>query len=227
MQQVLVFSFTAMVNPVLLAATTLLLLLPSPKRLMLGYLLGALMTSITLGLVIVFSLQNSSAVSTAKNTINPAVDIVLGCILLVVSTALATGRQGRLAKGRQERKEAKKEKAPPRWQRALAEGSPRMTFVVGALLTLPGFSYLSALDGIIKLNYATVPTVLLVLTVNLIMLALLEVPLICFAVAPEWTPQAIERAKNWFAREAHRIAVLATAILGGLLILRGLATFLA
>ena len=36
MQQVLVFSFTAMANPTLLAATTVLLLLPSPKKLMLG-----------------------------------------------------------------------------------------------------------------------------------------------------------------------------------------------
>ena len=56
---------------------------------------------------------------------------------------------------------------------------------MGALLTLPGFSYLAALSGISKLNYATVPTVLLVLMVNLIMLALIEAPLIGFAVAPE------------------------------------------
>jgi len=226
MEQVLVFSFTAMANPTLLAATTVLLLLPNPKRLMLGYLLGALMTSITLGLVIVFSLQNSSSVSTAKHTINPAVDLALGGILLVVSFVLATGRQEGLAARQRGRKAAKKEKGPPRWQRALAGGSARMTFVVGALLSLPGFSYLSALDGIIKLDYATLATVLLVLMVNLIMLAFLEVPLICFAVAPEWTPKAIERAKAWFAHHAHRSAVLGTAFIGSLLILRGVITLL-
>src|ERR1700680_2896770 len=37
-----------------------------PKRLMLGYLLGALMTSITLGLVIVFALKGSSPGSTTE-----------------------------------------------------------------------------------------------------------------------------------------------------------------
>ena len=68
------------------------------------------------------------------------------------------------------------------------------------------------------------PTVLLVLMVNVIMLALIEVPLVCFAVAPEWTPQALQRAKEWFARDSHRIAVLGTAIVGSLLILRGLIT---
>ena len=54
--QVFFFACVAMLNPTLLAAVTLMLLLPNPKRLMLGYLLGAYTTSISLGLVIVFAL---------------------------------------------------------------------------------------------------------------------------------------------------------------------------
>ena len=50
MSQVILLSLTASLNPTLVAATTVMLLLPSPKKLMLGYLLGAYMTSITLGL---------------------------------------------------------------------------------------------------------------------------------------------------------------------------------
>lgn len=220
MQQILVFSLTAMANPTLLAAATVLLILPNPKKLMLGYLAGALMTSVTIGLVIVFALQDSAAVDTAKRTINPALDIALGAILLVVSIVIRSGR--RSAKP----KEPKPDKAPPRWKRELSKGSPRVTFVVGALLTLPGFSYLAALSGIIKLNPSTVATVLLVLMVNIIMLTLIEAPLIAFLVAPEWTPRAIERTKGWFARNAHVIAVRGTAILGILLIVRGVITLL-
>ena len=41
MSQVLIFACTAAFNPTLLTATTVMLLLPSPKRLLLGYLLGA------------------------------------------------------------------------------------------------------------------------------------------------------------------------------------------
>jgi hypothetical protein len=197
-----------------------LLILPNPKKLMLGYLAGALMTSVTLGLVIVFALQDSAAVDTAKRTINPVLDIALGAILLVVSITIGTGRRSRKPK------EPKPDKAPPRWKRELSKGSPRVTFVVGALLTLPGFSYLAALSGIIKLDSSTVVTVLLVLMVNVIMLALIEVPLITFAVAPDWTPRAIERTKAWFSRNAHVIAVRGTAILGILLILRGVITLL-
>jgi Sap-like sulfolipid-1-addressing protein len=96
MQQVLLFSLTAAFNPTLLAATTVMLLLPSPKRLMLGYLLGAMLTSITLGVVIVFSLKNSSLVHTAKHTINPIVDLAVGAIFLVISLVLKTGEVNRL-----------------------------------------------------------------------------------------------------------------------------------
>ena len=107
-QQVLVFAVTAAANPTLLAAATVLLILPNPKKLMLGYLLGALMTSVTLGLVIVFALQDSAAVSTAKRTVNPALDIALGSILLVVSIVIASDRRQRHSEQRRERKGPKR-----------------------------------------------------------------------------------------------------------------------
>src|SRR6478609_10799194 len=109
MQQVLLFAVAAMANPSLLAASTVLLILPNPKKLMLGYLLGALMTSVTLGLVIVFALQDSSFVGETKHTISPAVDVALGCILLVISFVIASDRRQRYSAGRRERKEPKKE----------------------------------------------------------------------------------------------------------------------
>ena len=221
MKQVLLFSLTAAFNPTLVAATTVMLLLPSPKRLMLGYLLGALLTSITLGLVIVFALKDSSLVRTTKHTINPIVDLALGAIFLVISLVLKTGKDERLEQRRARRKSTKKDKGPPRWQRALGKGNAKISFAVGAVLSLPGASYLAALDGIIKLKPGTTLTILLVLMVNVIALVLLELPLIGFAVAPDWTETAVERAKSWIARHWRRIAVIGTALVGLLLVIRG------
>jgi len=222
MTQVVLLSLTASLNPTLVAATTVMLLLDKPARLMLGYLLGAYMTSITLGLVIVFSLSNSSATNTTENTISPAVDIGLGAIALAVAFVLQTGRNQRLKERRQARKAAKPDKGPPRWQQELSKGSPRTTFVVGALLTLPGASYLAGLDQIHKLKYSTTVTVLLVIGFNLVMMWLLEVPLGSFAVAPQWTPRAIERAKAWVSRHAHVFAVRGSAAVGVLLVIKGI-----
>ena len=100
---------------------------------------------------------------------------------------------------------ASRRRRPPRWQQALGRGSPRTTFVIGALLTLPGASYLAGLSRIDKLNYSTAETVLLVVAFNLVMLALLEIPLLCFAIAPDWTVGAIDRAKAWIGRHAASI----------------------
>jgi len=96
----------AMLNPSLMAATTAMLLLPNPKSLMLGYLLGAYATSITVGLVLVFSLKGSTFASTAKHTISPTEDIALGAIMLLVGLVLATGRDAPLRERRQRRKPA-------------------------------------------------------------------------------------------------------------------------
>jgi len=220
--QVILLSLTASLNPTLVAATTVMLLLDSPAKLMAGYLLGAYMTSIALGLVIVFSLSNSSATNTTENTVSPAVDIGLGAIALAVAFVLYTGRHERFREHRRAKKEAKGPKEPARWQRELSKGSPRVTFAVGALLTLPGASYLAGLHDIAKLNYSTAVTVLVVIGFNLVMLWLLEVPLAAFLVAPEWTPRAIERAKLWVSRHAHVFAVRGFAALGTLLVIKGL-----
>jgi len=220
--QVVLLSLTASLNPTLVAATTVMLLLDRPARLMMGYLLGAYMTSITVGLVIVFSLSNSSTTNTTENVLSPAVDIALGLLLLVLAWVLWSGRGERFSERRRERKAEKPDKGPPRWQRELSKGSARTTFVVGALLTLPGASYLAGLDEIHKLKYSTAVTVLLVVGFNLVMLWLLEVPLASFVVAPDWTPRAIERAKLWVSRHAHVFAVRGSAAIGVLLVLKGI-----
>jgi hypothetical protein len=224
--QIFLLALTAALNPVLVGASTVMLLLPNPKRLMLGYLLGALMTSVTLGLVIVYALNGSGSVSTTQNTVNPGIDVALGVILLIAAVVLGTGRGKQIAERRQARKGPKEDKGPPRWQQALSKGSARTTFVVGALLTLPGASYIAGLDHIEKQNLSTAGTVLTVIGFNLIMLILLELPLIGYTIAPNWTPGAVERAKAWVGRNGHKAAVIALTVLGAALVIKGVAGLL-
>src|SRR4051794_2247676 len=224
MGEFFLLAFFAAATPTLLAAVTVMLVLPSPKRLLLGYLLGAYMTSIGIGLVIVFTLQDSSAVSTTKNTLSPIEDLAFGAIFLVIAYALGSARGERLSERRRERKEAKragKETKEPLPQRLLGRGSAKITFVVGAALTLPGVSYLTALHRLSVEDLPAATTVLSVIAFNLIMLLLLEVPLIGYAFAPERTQAAVESFKDWLARRRRTTAAYVLAILGALLILRG------
>jgi Sap, sulfolipid-1-addressing protein len=226
MDSILFWAFAAAFNPTLLAATTVMLLLDHPKRLLLGYLAGAALTSVTLGMVIVFALDGSSgATSTTQSTLSPAADLALGGILVVVAYVIRPGRaareEGRLADRRRRRAQAKKEKGPPKWQQYLSRGSARDTFVVGVLLTLPGASYLIGLGDIADRDASTVATIAMVLGFNLIMLIALELPLISFTVAPEWTPDAIARFKAYFNRNSKKFAFRLAAGAGLLLIVRG------
>src|SRR4051812_22935871 len=104
-----------------------MLLLDHPRRLLIGYLLGALMTSMTLGLVIVFALDGSA--STAQHTLSPAMDLALGVPLLVIASVIRRGGEpkeiGRLAERRRKKQESKGDKGPPLWQRKLSQGTAR------------------------------------------------------------------------------------------------------
>jgi len=221
--QVLVLALTAALNPTLVAASTLMMLLPNPVRMMLGYLCGALLTSITLGTVIVYSLEGTDVVSTTKRTLAPAATLTLGVLFLTVAFVIATRPRWQFVeRQRARRAAAKARKGPPRWQRELGKGSARITFVVGALLTLPGASYLAGLTRLSNLNYSTAGTILTIVLFNMIMLAMLEIPLICFFIAPQWTPNAIERAKAYVRRHARRFLIRFNTVIGALLVIKGL-----
>jgi hypothetical protein len=216
------FAFLAALNPTLLTATTVMLLLPRPKRLMLGYLAGAFTTGMVVGITIVEWLSGSGAVSATKHSLAPAVDIALGLIALLGAWAIRSGRVGR-ARERRRQKHLDEPKKPPRWQEALSGGTAKTTFVVGLLLSFPGASYLACLTQISRLDYSAAGVVLTVLAANAVMLILLEVPLLSFAVDEDWTVGTIERFRAWLARSGARTLVIVLSALGAAFLVRGLA----
>jgi len=230
---IFLLALLAMFNPSLLGAVTVMLLLPSPKRLMLGYLLGAYTTSITAGLLIVFTLHGSDAAGTSKHTISPVEDIVLGVLALVIAFVLHTGRDQPARERRRRKKEAKlaeKRNAgkptEPLSLRMLGKGDPKVTFAVGMVLSFPGVSYLVALDKIHTVDPGPAVVVLLVVVFCLIQLLLLELPLLSYAVAPERTKERIDAFKVWTARSGRKTAVYASGVIGLLLVVRGVVTLL-
>jgi H+/Cl- antiporter ClcA len=64
--------------------------------------------------------------------------------------------------------------------------------------------------------------VLCVFGFNLVMLAILEVPLLGYTFAPEWTPKAIRHVKEVLTRNRERILFIVVLVMGLALVLRGL-----
>ncbi|HEY6397311.1 MAG TPA: GAP family protein [Solirubrobacteraceae bacterium] len=222
MGQVFVFALTAALNPTLMTAVTVMLTLEKPKRLLLGYLIGALITSIVCGLLLVFALPGSSTSSTAKHSVDPVLNIVLGALILLVVFVVGTGRDRRRRAWSERRHEKAKTKPPPRWRRQLSKGSARDTFIVGVVLSFPGASYIAGMELLHKQKVSTAVTVIVVLAFNLIMLLLLELPLLGYAAKPEWTAAAVKRFSEWVSRRGGRVALIVGTGLGIILIARGI-----
>jgi hypothetical protein len=220
--RVLALSIPAALNPTLLTVVVIMLALPSPKRLLGGYLCGALVTSVTCGLLLVFSLSSSTS-NSAKHTVSPIIDIVLGALLLLVAFVVGTGRDHRRRARAARKREQSKDKPLPRWKRQLNKGAARDAFLVGVILSFPGASYIAGMDRLSKQHASTVTVVLVVLLFNVIMLILLEAPLIGYATAPDWTATTVERFNDWLRRRGGRVALIAAVVLGILLIIRGVA----
>jgi hypothetical protein len=232
MGDILLLALVAAANPTLLAAVTLMLFLPSPKRLLLGYLAGALLTSLTVGFVIVFVVHDSSATSAGRNAISPSLDIAFGAILLLVAYVLHGGQDQRMKERRRQKKVAKAggeepaEKGPSKVEQLLGRGSARITFALGVVLTLPGISYLAALHDLQTLGYGTVGEILVILGFNVLLMILLIVPLVGFFVAPDRTMVEVQRFRAWLTRSGRRMAINGAAILGVLLLIRGVIGYL-
>jgi hypothetical protein len=221
---VLFSSLLATLNPSLLAATTVMLLLPNPKRLMLGYLLGAYTSSIISGLVIVYSLHGSSVVNNSNNLLSPAGDIALGAVALAGGFILATERDASLRRRHALRKAAKSSARPKKspWrERMLERGSVGIAFTVGAAVSFPGISYVNALDHIAHLNPPAVALLLLIVYFCVMQQILLELALLASLIAPERTQSMIVRVKTWFAIHERRLATYGLSGLGLLLAARG------
>jgi len=208
-------SLTAMLNPTLLAAVTVMMLLPETKRLMLGYLLGSYLTSIAAGLLIAFSFHGSGGVELAQSTLTPGEDLVFGAIAVIIGLVL---RSDVGEERRRKKQESEKESWP---QRMLGRGSPKVAFAVGAVLSFPGASYLVALNRLVHLDPGAGATVLLVVLFCLIQAVFLEAPLIGYALSPERTQRAVDGFRRWLSERGRIAGARVAIVIGVLLLVRG------
>jgi hypothetical protein len=230
MWDIFLLSLVAAANASLLAAVTVMLFLPSPKRLLLGYLAGAMLVSLAIGFVIVFVVHDASSTTTARNAVSPSIDIVLGLVFGFVAYVLGAGHDQRLKERRAQKHAAAgddpAEKGPSKVEQLLGRGSARITFALGVVLTLPGVSYLAALHDLQELGYGAAGKILVIVGFNIMLLLLIEIPLAGYLVAPERTVVEVQRFRSWLSRRGRRMAVVCFAVIGAFLLVRGLIGYL-
>jgi len=212
--EIFVLALASMIWPALIAAVAVAIASPQPVKLLSAFLAGALLTTVSVGLLVVFLLQGSSLFTGSHRTFGAGVYLVTGAAALFVAYVLRHGAR---------RARPDPEPKRPGWsEQTLSRGAP-LAFVVGIVLNvIPGVLPLVALKDIVELDYATGATVALIVGFYVVMFLPAEVPLVSYVVAPAETAQTVGTLRGWISRKARPIAVIVLAAIGIYLIVRGI-----
>ena len=207
--------------PTLVAIVIISLRAPHPVRLLLAFLIGGLLTTITIGLLLIYSLQDSALLTRDKPTTDWVAYVAGGVLALALAYALA-----RRKPSERPRPSEKADAPPGRMERMLARGVP-VAFLAGIVLNIvPGVFPVIALKDIAELNWSVPATVVTVTLFYVVMFAFIEVPLVAYVAAPARTQRETVRFNDWLDRNSRRLVIYAIAGFGALLIARGIVALL-
>ena len=191
-----------------------------PVKILVWFLAGGLLTTITIGIAVVFALQGTSFVSGSNSAADPTVYLTAGLLSLVA--AYAVNRRTGKAETAPPAAAADEAKKPSAAQRAVERGAP-VAFAAGVVLNIvPGTFPLVGMKDIAQLDSSNGLKVAAVVVFYVIMFAFVEVPIVAFLLAPERTTAAVDEFNAWLGRNGRRIAAYVLAAVGAYLIVRGL-----
>jgi hypothetical protein len=201
--------------PILLAVVLISLRASHPGRLMAAFLAGGLLTTMVVGLLIIYVLKDASLTTGSDSWFGPGVEIAAGVAALVLAYVLRARRH------RPGPATASTDSNPRRMERMLDHGAP-LAFAAGIVFNIvPGVVPLVALKDIAELDYSFAETVGLLLGFYLIMFSFIEIPLAGYVVAPERTARLTARFNAWLDRTGPRVGTAVLALIGVYMIVRG------
>ena len=226
-------ALAAAAYPQLLAIVVVILTRPEPRRLLWACYFGAVTISVGCGLAILLVFRDRAGVlGSSSHRLGASPFLVVGAIGVVLAVLIAGERtRGLLGRGiprRRMRVEMpdKRQGSIDRWKGsakgALARGSVGVAIGVGAILGVPGPFDVLALGRLVRFGYALVPSLVIVVVFNLIKFALIELPILSYALDPSGTAKRVEGFSTWMKANQIRVIAVVIGIIGLLLIGRGI-----
>ena len=222
MTEVFVLAVVSSVDAGLLTAAVVLLGRPRPARQLLAYLIGGMGLSIAFGLLIVLGLHGSKLLREPSRSTSAVIEVVAGALLIIVAIVVRSGRAVQWHPRRRSHDEAKTSRRPSLYERTVGHDSVWIAWAAGAIYSAPGAYYLAGLALLAKLGAPAATNVLAILGFNLIMFALIELPLLGFVFAPERTRSLTERFNQWMTDHRRVLITLIAGAGGAYLLVLGL-----
>jgi hypothetical protein len=216
-------AFLSALNPKLLALDLLLIENRRPRLMFSCLLLGGLTVATVIGLLDVLVFHADAIKSQGR--VSAGVDLALGVVLAAAGALLATGRlHGRrktpapAADGPPEQPDKKDSWA----QRALSEPRFGLAMLVGAVIGLPGATYLTALHELVTGTSSTATQVIAVLVFVVIDFLLILIPFAFLELRPEATKARLKHTQDWLLSHALQLMATIALLLGAYLAISGL-----
>ena len=213
-------AFLAGLNPKLLALDLLLIENRRPRAMFLWLLAGGLTVGVTIGLLDVLVLHVDAI--NHQGSVSAGVDLALGLFLLAGGELVATGRLHGRRKEPVPAGDGQPEKKQSRAQRLLAEPRLALAILVGAVIGIPGASYLTALHDLVAGKYSTTTQVIAVFVFVFISFLLIIIPFAFLELRPETTKVRLKRSQAWVGSHARQFIAAVALLLGAYLTISAL-----
>lgn len=214
----LLLAAAASLEPFRIGMAVLMINRPRPGAQLLAYLTGGFAMGTAVGVVVLFVLR--PALGSAEFTL-PRVQIVVGAIILTNAVLVAIGVWG----GKQGDRPPGRIRGPLAARtRQLLDGRSLWTAgVIGLGVALPSVDYLAALALIVATGAAAGIQFSALMLFNVVAFALVEIPLLCYLVAPDRTRTALAALYEWLRSQGRRGASVLLAVVGCVLLAVGFA----
>jgi hypothetical protein len=207
----LMMAVAVSLEPFRIGMTVLAINRPRPALQLLAFLAGGFVMGTTVGVVVLFVLR--PALGSAHFTL-PRVQIVVGLVLLVNAALVAAGllsRSKTTSGGLAQRIPAS---ISGRARRLLNGGSLWTAGVAGLGIALPSIDYVAALALIVASGATAATQFGALLVFNVVAFALVEIPLLCYLVAPDRTRSMLAALYDWLRAQGRRGVAVLLAVVG-------------
>jgi hypothetical protein len=217
-----VLALASMFWPTLIVIVVLALRLQNPVKILFWFLVGGLLTTITIGTILVFALQDASFFSSPHPSADPVLDITVGALSLLGAALVERRHRRAQAAPPPPEPDPEAEHKPSAAERAVGSGAI-VAFGAGVVLNIvPGTFPIVALKDIAELDAGNATKFLAIVVFYVIMFALVEVPLLAYRFAPDRTRATMTALNDWLGRNGSRVVAGILAVVGVYLIVRGL-----
>jgi Sap, sulfolipid-1-addressing protein len=194
-----------------------LLSMPSGRRRAIAFVVGWLLAIAAIGAVTVFVLhgQDFSSHTTTPSRTASAIEVIVGCIVLLVSLR-AFRRRAREAPSA----------ATPKWLGRLDETNWSLAVLVGAFMLTYSLT-LAAVAEILKAHVSTADSVIAFVVFALASITSIVAPIVLVLLAPDRSAERLAQWRRWLLGHSRTVGLVALMVIGAIVAARGIHDLLA